>query len=139
MGSMLDRKNPKQQYLKVVTLRSVMFHSAKSALMFSTKQPTYYTEETIQCMRESFNIIRQKQLGLFVLGVTHISNLPTVCVKLTKVGGWVQHSDCLMLATIWHMKYQFLLKSFLIFRKKCQQPEYCNCNGKRSENRFNIA
>ena len=24
-----------------------------------------------------------------VLGVTHISNLPTVCVKLTQVGGWV--------------------------------------------------
>ena len=89
MGSMLDRKNLKQQYLKVVTLRSVMFLSAKSTLMFSTKQPRYYTEETIQCMRESFNIIRQKQLGLFVLGVTHISNLPTVCVKLTKVGGWV--------------------------------------------------
>ena len=36
---------------------------------------------------ESFNI-RQK-LGLFVLGVTHISNLPTVCVKLMRVGGWV--------------------------------------------------
>ena len=36
---------------------------------------------------ESFNI-RQK-LGLFVLGVTHMSNLPTDCVKLMRVGGWV--------------------------------------------------
>ena len=83
------RQNPKQQYLKVVTSRSVMLDSAKSAHMFLTKQPRYYTEETIQCMRESFNIIRQKQLGLFVLGVTHLSNLPRVCVKLTQVGGWV--------------------------------------------------
>ena len=33
------RKNPKQQYLKVVTSRSVMLHSAKSALMFTTMQP----------------------------------------------------------------------------------------------------
>ena len=37
---------------------------------------------------ESFNI-RQK-LGLLVLGVTHhISNLPTVCVKLMRMSGWV--------------------------------------------------
>ena len=37
---------------------------------------------------ESFNI-RQK-LGLLVLGVTHhISNLPTICVKLMRMGGWV--------------------------------------------------
>ena len=35
------RKNPKQQYLKVVTSLSVMLHSAKSALMtmFTTMQP----------------------------------------------------------------------------------------------------
>ena len=37
---------------------------------------------------ESFNV-RQK-LGLFVLGVVHhISNLPTVCIILMRVGGWV--------------------------------------------------
>ena len=36
---------------------------------------------------ESFNI-RQK-LGLFVLGVTHISTLPTVCIKLMWIDGWV--------------------------------------------------
>ena len=29
------RKNPKQQYLKVVTSRSVMLHSGKSALLFT--------------------------------------------------------------------------------------------------------
>ena len=34
------RKNPKQQYLKVVTSRSVMLHSAKSALVFTTTQPS---------------------------------------------------------------------------------------------------
>ena len=35
------RKNPKQQYLKVVTSLSVMLHSTKSALMtmFTTMQP----------------------------------------------------------------------------------------------------
>ena len=34
------RKNPKQQYLKVITRRrSVMLYSAKSALMFTTMQP----------------------------------------------------------------------------------------------------
>ena len=36
---------------------------------------------------ESFNI--KQKLGLFVLGVSHISNLPIVCVKLMVVGGWV--------------------------------------------------
>ena len=36
-------------------------------------------------MRESFNIIRQK-LDVFVLGVTLILNLATVCVELTQVG-----------------------------------------------------
>ena len=32
------RKNPKQQYLKVVTSRLVMLHSAKSALIFTAMQ-----------------------------------------------------------------------------------------------------
>ena len=36
------RKSPKQQYLKVVTSHSVMLHSAKSALMFTTMQPICY-------------------------------------------------------------------------------------------------
>ena len=35
------RTNPKQQYLKVVASRSVMLHSAKSALMFTTMQPSF--------------------------------------------------------------------------------------------------
>ena len=35
---------------------------------------------------KSFNVWQKP--GLFVLGVIHISNLPTVCVKLTQVGGW---------------------------------------------------
>ena len=30
------------------------------------------------------------------------------------VGEWVQHSDVM----IWHMKYQFLLKFYLILRKR---------------------
>ena len=29
----------------------------------------------------------------FYLGVTHISNLLTVCVKLTRMGGWVKLSE----------------------------------------------
>ena len=36
------------------------------------------------CTWESFNI-RQK-IGLFVLGVTYILNIPAVCVKLMRVG-----------------------------------------------------
>ena len=67
------------------------FHSAKSTFMFTTMQPRYITEQTIRVVRESFNI-RQK-LGLFVLGFTHILNLPTVCIKVTRVCGWVQHFD----------------------------------------------
>ena len=35
----LARKNPKQQYLKVITSRSVMLHSAKIAGFFTTMQP----------------------------------------------------------------------------------------------------
>ena len=61
---------------------------------------------------KSFNI-RQK-LDLFILGVTQISDLPTICIKLTWVGRWVYRSD----VKIWHMKYLSLLKYFLISRKK---------------------
>ena len=32
-------------------------------------------------------------LGVSVLEVTHISNLPTVCIKLMQVVGWVWHYD----------------------------------------------
>ena len=35
--------------------------------------------------QEGFNI--REKLGLFVVGVTHILNLPTVCVKLIQVDG----------------------------------------------------
>ena len=38
-GGFYARKNPNQQYLKVVTRRSVMLHCAKSVLMFTTTQP----------------------------------------------------------------------------------------------------
>ena len=38
-GGFHARKNPKQQYLEVVTSRAVMLHSAKSALMFTVIQP----------------------------------------------------------------------------------------------------
>ena len=69
-----------------------MLHSAKSAFMFMTAaQIIYtamYTEQTFKCACESFNI-KQKLGGLFVLEVTHISNLFTVFVKLTQMGGWV--------------------------------------------------
>ena len=61
---------------------------------------------------ESFN--NRQKLGLFVLAVTHTSNLLTVYVKLMQVGGLIYHSG----VKIWHMKYQFLLKPFLILRKK---------------------
>ena len=35
---------------------------------------------------ESFKI--KEKLCLFVLGVIHISNLPTICIKLMRVGVW---------------------------------------------------
>ena len=75
------RKNPYQQCLKIVTSRSVMLHSAKSAIMLQLCSLDN-TEQTISSARESFNIIRQKQ-GLFILGVVHILNLQRVCTKLT--------------------------------------------------------
>ena len=65
--------------------------------------------------REGFNVRRKLGLFCLFLGVTHnISNLPTVCVKLMQVGGWVYHCGL----EIWHMKYRFLLKPYLILRKK---------------------
>ena len=105
------RKNPKQQYLKLMTSRSVRLPSAKSALMFTTMQPN--AQNRPSSAWESFNV-RQK-LGLFVLGVTHILNLPTVCTKLAQVGGWVQHSDCL---TFTAQKMKFSIKDF--FSKRDQ-------------------
>ena len=65
------RTNPKQQHQKEVTFSDASF--SKKRIFFSAK--------------EMFNI-RQK-LDLFLLGATHILNLLTVCVKLTRVGGWV--------------------------------------------------
>ena len=63
------------------TSRSVMLHSAKSAIMLQLCSLDN-TEQTISSARESFNTIRQK-LGLFILGVVHILNLHRVCIKLT--------------------------------------------------------
>ena len=78
------RKNPKQQYLKVITSRSVMLHSAKSALIFTTMQPRYWTDNHLAQEK-----VWQKP-GLFVLrGNSHILNLPTVCIKLTQGCGRV--------------------------------------------------
>ena len=74
------RKNPKEQYLKVVMFIYVYDHIPGDIYI--------YTEQTISGASESFNI-RQKLDDLFILGVTHISNLPTGCVKLMQVGGWV--------------------------------------------------
>ena len=57
------RKNPKQQYLKVVTFSDALFSKKH---MFTTMQPSHST-------------LNRPSL---------ISNLPTVCIKLTRVGGW---------------------------------------------------
>ena len=60
---------------------------------------------------ESFKI-RQK-LDLFVLGVTHISNLPTVCVKWCE---WVGGSSTLVIRfDTWNI--DFCLKSYLVLKK----------------------
>ena len=76
---------------------------------------------------ENFNITQK--LGLFILRVTHISNIPKVCVTLMQVGGGSN-----TLIKIWLMKYRFSLKSFLILRKNIY-----SFKGRPSENSFNIA
>ena len=57
------KKNLKQQYLKVVTFSDALFSKKH---MFTTMQPSHST-------------LNRPSL---------ISNLPTVCIKLTREGGW---------------------------------------------------
>ena len=73
---------------------------------------THWTHHPVHDKKVLILNIRQK-LG-FRLGVTDISNLPAVCIKLLRVAGWIYHS-CVKIG---QMKDQFLLKSYLILRKK---------------------
>ena len=81
------RENPKQQYLNVVTFSDPSF-SKKHIYVYDHKAKIthHWTDHTVH--EKVCFIIRQK-LGLFVLGITHISNLSTICIKLMWVGGWV--------------------------------------------------
>ena len=104
------RKNLKQRYVKIVTFGDPSFSKKRIYILRScTLDKTLNRPSSAW---ESFDI-RQK-LGPFVLRVTHIiSNLLLVCVKLTQVSVWVQYPG----VKIWHMKYQFLLTSYLILTK----------------------
>ena len=72
--------------MKVVIFSDASF-SKKPIYVYDREVYLNNTLSKQSSARESFNI-RQK-LGLFVLGVTHMLNLLTVCVKLTQVDGWV--------------------------------------------------
>ena len=75
------RKDPKQQYLKVVTYSDP---SSSTKHIYVYDHAAWITHWTDHPVHE-----KVLKLGLFVSGVTHISNLTTVCVKLMRVGGWV--------------------------------------------------
>ena len=77
------RKNLKQQYMKVVSFSDPSLSKKCICLRPCSLCNTLNTPSSGW---ESFNI--KQKLGLFVLRVTHISNLPIVCVKLMRVGGW---------------------------------------------------
>ena len=81
-------------YLKINSgfpLERIPSNNMFSDAPFSRKWIYVYNHAALDNIPDSLNI-RQK-LGLFVLGVTHISNVPIVCGKLTCAGGWVRHSD----------------------------------------------
>ena len=84
------RKNPKQQYLKVTISESshVQWSFIQQKVHLCLRPCSLDNTLTDHPVHEKVLTFRQK-LDMFVLGVTHISNLPTVCVKLMQVGGWV--------------------------------------------------
>ena len=67
-----------------------------------------------------------------MLGVTHISNLPTVRLKLMQVGGWVST----LVLRFDTRNNQFLLKPYPAFNFK---KKNITLNKGRPENSFNIA
>ena len=78
VGGFHARRNPKQQYLKVVTFSDPSF-SKKLIYVYDheAKITHHRTDHTVH--EKVYFIIRQK-LGLIVLGITHISKLSTVCI-----------------------------------------------------------
>ena len=73
------KKNPKQKYLWSSHVEWCFIQQKAHLCLWPCSLDN--TLNRPSSALESFNI-RQK-LGLFVLGVTHILNLPTVCVKRT--------------------------------------------------------
>ena len=96
-----------------------MLHSAKSAFIFTTMQPRQYTLNRPSSTWGSFNI--KQKLGLFVFVVTHISNLPTIGVKLMQMQLTPEIS--------------IFVKILFNFKKK----KISLNKGKPSRNHFNIA
>ena len=76
------RKNPKQQYLKVVTFSDASFN----------KQHIYVYDHVAQIIHHHAIISCKNQACLFYRSFT-IQNLPTVWINLTQVGGGIQHSE----------------------------------------------
>ena len=68
-----------------------------------------------------------------VLGLTHISNLPKVCVKLTRVGGWVG-------LALWRqdLSHEISIFAKILFNFVWEKNVSLN-KCKPSENPFNIA
>ena len=65
---------------------SVSFYN----IAFIANQITHYTDHPVH--EKVLIWFFAQKVGLFVLGVTHISNFPTVSVKLMQMGGCVWHS-----------------------------------------------
>ena len=79
------RENPKQQYLKVAMLNDASF-SKKRIYLCLKPCSLDNTLNRPSSAWESFDIRQKLSKNL---GVTHILNLPSVCIKLTQAGGWV--------------------------------------------------
>ena len=75
------RKNPRQ-HLKVVIFGDASFSKKH---IYVCDHAAKITLNRPSSAWESFNIWQKR--CLFVLGITQISNLPTVCIKLMWVGG----------------------------------------------------
>ena len=76
------RKNPKQQYLKVVAFSDPLFPKKHIYVYDHAAQITHWTDH------HSVHDIRQK-LGLFVLGVTHSHIKSSHSLDQIDVNGWV--------------------------------------------------
>ena len=79
------RKNPEQECVRVVTFSDPSFNKKCIYVYDHAAYRTHWTDHPVH----KKILILVSKLGLFVLEVTQISNLPIVCLKLIRVGGWV--------------------------------------------------